>query len=173
MFAQSGFKRYDYDPCYSRLSIRMPSPLHETLCAELVWEMSSQLRVLQRGDGPSAGFAKEIKHFASSRIDLPQDAIKGEVVFSRREPDASFGHCQARYPGVVIEICYSQKSRQIRRLADDYILSTDGSINAVVCLDVDYKGSKKATISVWRPAYQTKDGAMEFRSTCVMKEQVC
>ncbi|KAJ6094458.1 hypothetical protein N7467_001971 [Penicillium canescens] len=92
--------------------------------------------------------AKEIKHFASSRIDLPEEVENGEYKYTRREPDASFGHCRARYPGVVIQVCYSQKSRQIDRLADDYILSTDGSINTVVCLDVDYKGSKRATFSV-------------------------
>lgn len=151
----------------------MPSPLHETLCAELVWEISTQLRVLQRGDGPAAEFAKEIKHFASSRIELPEEGDDGEIKYIRREPDASFGHCQARYPGVVIEVCYSQKSHQIHRLADDYILSTDGSINTVVCLDIDYKGLKKATFSVWRPTYEMKDGVMEFRSTPVVKAQVC
>lgn len=164
--------RYDYDPRYSRLSVRMPSPLHETLCAEIVWEISNQLKVLQKGSGPEAVFAKQIKNLGSSRIDLPQESMDGERRFSRREPDASFGHCQARYPGVVVEVCYSQKSREIYRLADDYILSSDGSINAVVCINVEYKASKKATFSVWRPTYHTKDGAVEFRSTCVVKEQV-
>ncbi|KGO78440.1 hypothetical protein PITC_069030 [Penicillium italicum] len=133
--------------------------------------VEDKVRVLQRGDGPAAEFAKEIKHFASSRIELPNEVDDGEIKFTRREPDASFGHCHARYPGVVIEVCYSQKSHQIHRLADDYILSTDGSINTVVCLDVDYNGSKKATISVWRPTYEPKDGVIEFRSTPIVKAQ--
>lgn len=170
--ADSVHKSYDYDPYKSRLTIRMPSPLHETFCAELVSEITSQLKVLQTGDGPLAEFARKIKHFASSRIDLPEVMDDGETEYSRREPDASFGHHQAHYPGVIIEVCYSQKSREIPYLADDYILNTDGNVKVVVGLDIDYKKSQRARLSVWRPEYVLNDGELEFRTAAVVEAEV-
>lgn len=150
----------------------MPTPLHETFCAELVDEITSQLKVLQNGDGPSAKFARDIKHFASSRVDFPQDINDPETKYYRREPDASFGHRQARYPGVILEVCYSQKSREIPYLADDYILNTDGNVKVVVGLDIDYKRSQRAALSVWRPKYVMNQGDLEFRTTAVVEGEV-
>jgi hypothetical protein len=59
-------------------------------------------------------------------------------------------------------MCYSQKRREVSRLANDYILNTDGSVNVVVYLDIDYKQPNKATISVWRPKYVEVDGGWNF-----------
>ncbi|KAH1396915.1 hypothetical protein KXX51_008078, partial [Aspergillus fumigatus] len=86
-------------------------------------------------------------------------------------PDASFGHPKAQYPGVVIEICYSQKRRDVALLADDYILNTDGSIKVVVCVDIDYKQSQRATLSVWRPEYVTVEGKEYFQTTADVDAQ--
>jgi len=36
-------------------------------------------------------------------------------------------------------------------LADAYILGSDADIRVVVGIDVEYKGSKKASIPIWRP----------------------
>lgn len=57
-------------------------------------------------------------------------------------------------------------------LQRNYILSTDGSVNGLVFLDIDSKDSNNATISVWRPLYVTTDGVLEFRVSAVAKEQV-
>lgn len=150
----------------------MPSPLHDIFCAKIVDEISRQLRQFERIDGPVAVFAKEVEHFATSRILIPEDTGDGRQIHSRREPDASFGHRQAHYPGVIVEVCYSQKSRRVSHLADEYILNTDGSVNAVIALDIDYRNSKRATITVWRPEYVTVDGVEEFRATAVVEAQV-
>jgi hypothetical protein len=86
---------------------------------------------------------------------------------SKDEPDTSFWHDDAVYPGVIIEISYSQKRKTLGRLAEDYLLDSDGSVQVVVGLDIEYgrKGSckstsrkstsrkstsRKATLSVWR-----------------------
>lgn len=164
--------RYDYDPCRCYLTIRMPSPVHDTFCARIVDEISRQLRQFQKNDGLLSDFVKQVEHFATSRILIPENTQDGKDAYSRREPDASFGHRQALYPGVIVEVCYSQKSKRISRLADEYILNTDGSVNVVVALDIDYKGSKKATITVWRAEYATVDGVEEFRATAVIEAQV-
>lgn len=50
------------------------------------------------------------------------------------ELDATFQHDDALWPGVVIEVAYSQSSKDIPNLADDYILETNGSVRVVVGL---------------------------------------
>lgn len=60
-------------------------------------------------------------------------------------------HEDAKYPGVILEVCYSTKIRATTDLADNYILDTNGSVNAIIALNIEYRGSKEATISVWRP----------------------
>ncbi|KAJ5533847.1 hypothetical protein N7527_000101 [Penicillium freii] len=131
--------RYDYDPCRDCLTIRMPSPVYDTFCIRI------------NNNGPLANFAKEVKHFAISRILIPKD--------TEDKPDISFGYRQALYLGVIVE------SRRISYLADKYILNTDRSVNAVVVLDIDYEGSNRATITVWRPEYIIVDSVEEFRAT--------
>jgi hypothetical protein len=42
-----------------------------------------------------------------------QNGLKTSIL---REPDASFGHTEAQYPGVVIEIAYSRKRQAVRDL---------------------------------------------------------
>jgi hypothetical protein len=61
---------------------------------------------------------------------------------------------------VVIEISYSQKRKDLPRLADDYILGSDARIRAVVGVDVDYRG-KMATLSIWRPQIEINDAGEE------------
>ncbi|KAJ5531289.1 hypothetical protein N7527_004682, partial [Penicillium freii] len=78
-------------------------------------------------------------------------------------------HRQTLYPGVIVEVYYSQKSRRISHLADKYILNTDRSINTVVALDIDYEGSNRATITVWRPEYAIVDSMEEFRANAVIE----
>ncbi|CAG7921676.1 unnamed protein product [Penicillium olsonii] len=161
--------RYDYDPRRCRLTIRMPSPVHDTFCARIVNEISRQLRQLQGTEGPTANFANKLGHSGSSRILIPEDTHDGKHTFSKREPDASFGHWQALYPGVILEVCYSQNSKRISSLADDYILNTGGSVNVVVALDIDCQGSREATITTWRPEYATVNGVEEFRAAVAIE----
>jgi Tfp pilus assembly protein PilF len=52
-------------------------------------------------------------------------------------------HPATLYPAVIVEVCYSQKSHRVAHLADEYILNTDGSVNAVLAFDIDYRSSKK------------------------------
>ncbi|PWY91609.1 hypothetical protein BO94DRAFT_513900 [Aspergillus sclerotioniger CBS 115572] len=161
--------RYDYEPFKSRLTIRMPSPLHDTFCAKVVRDIISQLESVVLNGGHGADFAKDVDYFASSQIDLPYDSADDNTLYARREPDASFGHPKARYPGVVIEVCYSQKGRRIPALADDYILNSDGSINAVVFLDIEYRG-KEASFSIWQPCFEIVNGVKELSAACVDKQ---
>ena len=151
----------------------MPCPLHDIFAASVADGILQQIKEFQQHDGPVGDFTRGVKHFATSRILLPEDTDDGKQIFSRREPDISFGHDQALYPGVVFEVCYSQKSKSVSSLADDYILNTDGSINVVIALDIDYQGSQKATFTVWRPEYLKVDGVNELRVNAIIEAKVC
>ena len=96
-----------------------------------------------------------------------------DPVYGPHDPDATFRHLGARYPGVVIEICYAQKRKDLPRLADDYILGSDANIQAVIGLDVEYRG-KMATLSVWRPRFLINDdGEEELDAEQTVANQVC
>jgi len=80
---------------------------------------------------------------------------------SKHEPDASFWHDDAQYPGVIIEVACSQKRKRLSRLAEDYLLDSDASVQVVVGLDIEYgmKETSKATFSTWRTQlFDTADG---------------
>lgn len=48
-------------------------------------------------------------------------------------------------------------------------MNIDGSVNVVVIFDIDYKGSKRATITMWRLEYILVDDVEEFRATAVIE----
>ncbi|KAH8723921.1 hypothetical protein GQ44DRAFT_577396, partial [Phaeosphaeriaceae sp. PMI808] len=80
---------------------------------------------------------------------------------SKHEPDASFWHDDAQYPGVIIEVAYLQKRKRLGRLAEDYLMDSDASVRVVVGLDIEYgkKKTSEATLSVWRTKlFSTTDG---------------
>lgn len=93
-------------------------------------------------------------------IEFPaENASSGKK--SRYEPDTSFWHEDARYPGVIIEVAYSQKKRRLHRLAEDCLLDSDANIRLVIGLDIAYgEGeSRKTTLTKWRTnLLHTPDG---------------
>jgi deoxyinosine 3'endonuclease (endonuclease V) len=69
---------------------------------------------------------------------------------------------------------YAQKRKNLDRLTDNYILGSDGNIRVVVGLDIEYKTSKKATLSVWRPnIIINKAGEKELIAQLIVANQVC
>jgi hypothetical protein len=58
----------------------------------------------------------------------------------------------------VIETSFSQKRKDLPKLAEDYILGSIGNIGVVVGLDIEYRNSKRATVSMWRPELGVEDG---------------
>ena len=154
------------------MTIRRPTPLHDIFCARVVSEISAQLGKFQKSDKPFTDFTRRVNHVSTTRIWLPNDTTNGEQTRSERNPDASFKHEQAKYPGVIIEVCYTQKSRAAADLAEDYILDTNGNVKAVIAFNIEYRGSKKATISIWRPEDVIVDGVEELQAIAKVKEVV-
>lgn len=149
--------RYDYDEDQYKLAIRMPTAVHELFLKGVEDGIQSQLRALCDGSDKKARFAQKIQPAGSTEIRFaPIDSSSK----SKYEPDASFWHDDAQYPGVIIEVAYSQKKARLRRLADNYLLDSDANVRVVIGLDIAYSNeSRKATLSVWRPQlFDTVDG---------------
>ncbi|KAF2458011.1 hypothetical protein BDY21DRAFT_303212 [Lineolata rhizophorae] len=102
------------------------------------------------GSGDAAAFARKEQPARSTAIYFPVDGAPNTK--SKHEPDASFWHTGARYPGVIIEVAYPQKTKKLGRLAEGYLLDSNASVQVVLGLDIEYgrKGSRKATMSIWR-----------------------
>ncbi|KAL9620567.1 MAG: hypothetical protein Q9160_004928 [Pyrenula sp. 1 TL-2023] len=140
--------RYDYFAETYRLAVRMPLSLHERFCHLVEREIERQLTSIRCESGSAATFAQKVCELRSTSVFFPS------ISKSKHDPDSSFQHRDAKYPGVIIEVSYSQKRKSLRRLAEDYLLDSNANIQVVVGLDIEYgepkKGLRKATLSVWR-----------------------
>ncbi|KAG9250639.1 uncharacterized protein F5Z01DRAFT_629048 [Emericellopsis atlantica] len=157
---ENGFRRHDFDRGAGVLSFRMPSPVHDFFSTFLADDIHDWLKRVAAEGGESGEFAAKIANGGSSRIFLREGDLGRPCEPVRRQPDAQFQHDHTAYPGVVVEISYSQDGKTLEKLAQDYILLSNGDINAVIGIDINY-GGKVSTVSVWRPLY-TREGHDEY-----------
>lgn len=151
----------------------MPTGVHERFIGGVEDAIRSQLKTIGSGSHAAALFAQKLYADRSTRVTLPVDDNQ-HGTSSKHEPDASFSHDDAKYPGVIIEVAYSQKRKRLARLAEDYLLDSDANVRVVVGLDIEYgkKESRKATLSVWRPhVVHTSDGD-ELRAVQEIADEV-
>lgn len=153
----------------------MPKSVHELFLASVDSAIESELKLIRDGSDKAALFAQNVRQARSSEIFFPVDDAPPSTR-SKHEPDASFWHKDALYPGVIVEVSYSHKTNpKIARLAEGYLLDSDASVQVVVGLDIEYgkKRSRKATLSVWRTrTYDTVDGK-ELRVFQEVADEVC
>lgn len=125
------------------------------------------MHIISQSASPSAIFAGDIENSGSAEIKF-EDAEYGP-----HQLDASFQHPEAQFPGVILELSYSQKKRDLSRLANEYILRLDADIRVVIGVDVEYKGSKKASVSIWRLQIRVNDmGEKELCALQTVTDQV-
>ncbi|KAI9764422.1 MAG: hypothetical protein M1840_008445 [Geoglossum simile] len=152
--------RYDYFARSNRLVVRMPTGRHEILIAGVEDSLWSQLKVIRNGSNKAALFAQKLLLARSTIFYFPVDDVPS-TADSKHEPDATFLYADAKYPGVIIEVSYSQKRKDLSRLAEEYLSDSNASVRAVIGLDTEYggKGSRKAALLVWRTrVFHTDDG---------------
>ncbi|KAG9229033.1 hypothetical protein BJ875DRAFT_388192, partial [Amylocarpus encephaloides] len=122
--------RFDYNPISMLLSARMPNPVHDFFTA-FVAEISRQLEVISHHGDSSAEFASQVANGGCARIFLKEANLDGD-----------------EYPGVVLEISYSQDGKDLKTLAWDYIQFSNGDVKVVVGIDIKHSNTKEATLSV-------------------------
>jgi hypothetical protein len=163
----------------------MPTTVHESFRSSVVVNIQEQLGRIGSRDDASAEFARLVQYEGSPRLRFPIDddeedadnsvietASKNKKQFHSHEPDAVFQHTAAHWPGVIIEVSFSQKKKMLKDLAEDYIFGSDGNVRVVVGLDIEYRQSKMATLSVWRPQFVAdEDGGMELVCALTVVDQ--
>ncbi|KAI1839366.1 hypothetical protein JX266_014423, partial [Neoarthrinium moseri] len=167
-----GKARFDYDPEGNILTVRMPSPVHDFFASLLANQITAFLDRVAERDDETGKFAASISNGTSSRILLRGSSFEGLPTTTQpmqRQPDAQFQHSDAAYPGVVLEISYSQNGKNLDKLAWDYILKSNGAIRVVIGIDLDYSGTHESSISIWRAVFLQEDGE-ELESLDVKRE---
>jgi hypothetical protein len=135
----------------------MPTPVHEFFAVSVANEICDHLREVASNNNATGEFAARIANGGSSRMIL-KDGDTKLPVYPQREPDAQFQHPDALYPGVVVEISYAQKGSDLRKLAWDYIMHSNGNIKVVIGIDINYGDTKESTLSLWRSSYIKEEG---------------
>ena len=151
----------------------MPTAVHELFIARVEDAILSRLKsIRERSDG-TATFAQKVNPARSTEVRFPAESSPSDRR-SKHEPDTSFWHDDAQYPGVVIEVAYSQKRERLARLAEVYLLDSDASVQAIVGLDIEYgkKGSRKATLTVWRTRERDTSTGKELYVEKEVKDEV-
>ena len=125
-------------------------------------EVGSQLKNVACGNTDIAAVIDSVRSESTSDVYLNGHEPIDER-YPKYTPDASFARADSQYPSIVIETSYSQQTKNLARLADVYICGSDENIGVVLGLDIEYGvGSKRASISIWRPGFapdpQNKEG---------------
>lgn len=158
--AKRSLYSWDYDPSASLIRFRMPTPVHEFFAVSVANEICEHLRQIASNKNAAGEFASRIANGGSSRMILKDGGSEDTKlpVYPQREPDAQFQHPDALYPGVVLEISYAQRGSDLKKLARDYIMHSNGNIRVVIGIDINYGDTEESTLSLWRPSYIKEEG---------------
>ena len=91
---------------------------------------------------------------------------------NKREPDQQFLVRGSYYPGVIIEVAYSQSFKKLRRKAYDFIVGSTGSVQLVIGLETGNKKSKSFKISVWRPEFYRSENKDAVRMKTIAERDI-
>jgi hypothetical protein len=137
----------------------MPGVLHEFVNLGFQRMIILQLYLISQGNNKKAAeFAENVHPGGSPLTKLKQ---------ARHSPDGSFGLLKAPYPGLVVEVSYSQKVEDLPHLAEDYILGSGALIQVVIGINIEYQKEKgmEAKVFMWRPEWIEEDGATKLQAS--------
>jgi len=178
--------RYDFDADRNQVVVRMPTPLHELFLEYVKRSIEDQLRSFASSttlEESVIHFAQCLRNGGSPDIFFPPRTDSGTYNTSKKSsknsPDGTFHHKDAQWPGVILEVSYSTKRKDLPKLADKYILDSNASVRAVVGLDIEYKrpnqtqaNSREVVFSVWQPEIVQNDGCdLELVAAQKIKDQ--
>lgn len=140
----------------------MPTTIHELFLASFQGDVADQLKTIGRCSNERiATVARQICASASGDLFLDDK--------EKRSPDWQWRH-ERGLPPLVVEISYSQKTKDLSRLADEYIVGSNGSIGTVVGIDIKYRGTKEARIMKWQLNIITEDGETYIESKLISND---
>jgi hypothetical protein len=141
----------------------MPSAIHESFIHKVEYEISLQSGRLgiDTSKLEIAALARSITACRSEDIVFYNDPTDKHE-YPKNSPDASFAHKNVAYPSLIIEVSYTQKRKDLPRLAENYIIGSHGNVRMVIGLDIEYRNSKGAAVSVWQPDEGFEEDGMPY-----------
>jgi hypothetical protein len=125
----------------------------------VVEEIGRQLSKIAESQSPTASFARKISASLDRALILNPTGYTppGWMICPamRLQPDATFSHADARWPGVIIEVTDGEdtyKRNLMRRLANHYFRETKGEVQVVISFELE-ESNMGASISMWRPKW--------------------
>lgn len=132
----------------------MTSPLHEHVSRELHRELANWIDSLKKRDTNSTQL-KDILNKPFYKTGAARICFKGK--FHGKCPDESFRYPDCTYPGLVIEVSWSQRTKELPKRAREFITSSKGGVRTVISIDINdsYESRRRETtgqakFSVWR-----------------------
>lgn len=133
----------------------MPSVVHDYVSTAFAGLITDWIREIKTESGYTGEFAARIKNVGSASIFMQE--ITKDGVALERQPDAQFQHKDARFPGTLVEVMYSQNENDVDKRAWQYIQATEGAIKVVIGISINCSG-KPSTLTVWRPDRFQEEG---------------
>lgn len=180
--------RYDYIADKETFVLRMPSIVHEDFIAffdrnftnvvipqlRAHSEQCGELRVgrsrtldFQKSTGEGGGVEEEEEAVAGHKDQQQEAAVRSiEQAEGDRTPDATIVYNNYYWPALVAEVSYSQQSRALPKLADDYLLDSNFNIRCVLGFDIptEYQRQRQnvrtAAVFLWRPDFNAQGEAV-------------
>ncbi|KAJ8131301.1 hypothetical protein O1611_g2326 [Lasiodiplodia mahajangana] len=177
--------RYEYTPSREEFLIRMPSFLHDGLAEEVGMDIGAWLRNIQNGticsNQKTIEIAECIGGSGTANMTLPATTTQT----GRKGPDKAYQHSECDYPGLVIEVAWSQRELDLPQLAEDYIIGSKGEIKTVVGINIydindDSKGkeldnrltSARATFTIWKAECTEQGSNTRVTVRSIVKDKV-
>jgi hypothetical protein len=140
----------------------MLNDIHETFREALhqeIWKWIKGLAtrednvgIFARGMADTEG-APSYKFPPTIAPDADYSVGSDKTVQAIHTPDIPFRHEDDALPGTIIEVAYSQTSKDLRRLAYTYLVDSNAAVQAVFGFSLKDGSTQRATFSVW----QSKD----------------
>ena len=142
----------------------MTGTIHGFVAVMISDSIKTQLAAIKEAsDEPTKRLIQSIRDLSSRQIKLYGSD-------SRRAPDRQFLIKGSYYPGVVIELAYSQSFESLRWKAQDLIVNSDGRIQLVIGLEIE--GKKSYKISAWRADFIRSEDKVTVRMKAVIEQDV-
>ena len=146
----------------------MISTCHEMFLTPVSFEIARQISTMKNGNSPAAAFLNDFRFIRSRSLFLEEG--------SEHRPDEQLQLMGKKYPSLVIEVAKSQihkrGGKDLTKLADKYIVESSGNIQTVLGLEIEYRESRKATLTVWHPLMGS-DALGEFLAAEAAVSEVC
>ncbi|KAM0189374.1 hypothetical protein ACHAPA_010253 [Fusarium lateritium] len=147
------FKRFEYDPTKSILTVIMPAGPHADTVSEILLALGDIKREAARASGDQNVIdILDACHITAERDQTFEVPGVGKHDSSDRilkVPDISVKHTHASFPGIVIEVAYSQTAEALKKKALWILSQAKGGIKVVIAIKLAYRDETESFVTIF------------------------